>query len=295
MSAKNENPWSCGDGKGCYCDAESRADMVKNCEDLKLLAACLKWPDTQKSVKLQIERRLKKLAAGQKEPVVRECVSADSVLPPEAATPYAPEMVTAQYRRAVAGALEMVRFGAMLVEIDMSLTRETHNGGCCQTGETLKGWLAANVPDVNYKTAMRMKGSAEAVAAGIGASPSELLRALNPDPKALPDEEDGERLVAVRERLVEIVHGRSERSLVLWMKGGAPALPEGGDAEDTGKADEIALDAARRFGRSAADALKCMDARKRKALTAALAGALREALGLKGLAWLAKVLEEAEG
>ena len=94
--------------------------------------------------------------------VVRELVDADGVLPPEAATPYAPDAVTAQYRRAVAGALEMVRFGAMLVEIGTSLTRETRNG-CIQDGDTLKGWLAANCPDVNYKTAMRFKALAEGV------------------------------------------------------------------------------------------------------------------------------------
>jgi hypothetical protein len=65
--------------------------------------------------------------------------------------------------------------------------------------------------------------------------------------------------------------------------------------EETGKADEMALDAAKRFARAASDALKCLDARQRSAMTKALARQLREALGLKGLAWLAKVLEEAEG
>ncbi len=212
----------------------------------------------------------------------------------EAAADVTAEDVVRGYVDAVNGTLHIIRFGCMMLVKDMSLARETHQGGCCQTGETLKGWLAAEAPDVNYKTAMRMKGTAETVASGLGVGAGVLLRALNPDPKALPDEPDCERLVEVRERLAEIVHGRSERSLVLWIKGGAPA-PREGVEEETGKADEAALDAAKRFGRAASDALKCLDARQRNAMTKALARQLREALGLKGLAWLAKVLEEAEG
>lgn len=214
----------------------------------------------------------------------------------EAAADVTAEDVVKGYVDAVNGTLHIIRFGCMMLVKETVLTRENgakttdpgYNGG-------LRAWLAAEAPDVNYKTAMRMKGTAETVASGLGVGADVLLRALNPDPKALPDEPDCERLVEVRERLAEIVHGRSERSLVLWLKGGAPALPEGKAAEDTGKADELALDAAKRFGRAASDALKCLDARQRNAMTKALARQLREALGLKGLAWLAKVLEEAEG
>lgn len=201
---------------------------------------------------------------------------------------------TKAYAEAVYGLLAVIRFGSMMLVKDMSLTRETRQG-CLQTGETLKGWLAAHAPDVNYKTAMRMKGTAEAVCAGLGCEASALLRCLTPDPTSLPGEPDGEALIDLRERLLEIIHGRSERSLVLWLKGGAPApLPPGGE-EDTGGAEAAALDAARRFARTAADALKCLDPRKRATVARDVAKAFREALGLKGLAWLAKVLAEAEG
>lgn len=76
------------------------------------------------------------------------------------------KVVTAQYRRALAGSLEMVRFGAMLMWVESNLTREigsTRGGGWTPSEETLKGWLEKHCPDVNYQTAMRFKGLAEGV------------------------------------------------------------------------------------------------------------------------------------
>ncbi len=204
------------------------------------------------------------------------------------------EEVVTGYVAAVNGTLHIIRFGAMMMVLDTVLACE--NGAKTTDpgyGGGLRAWLASNVPDVNYKTAMRMKGTAETVCAGLGAEPSALLRCLNPDPKALPDEEDAEALVALRERLVEIVHGKSERSLVLWLKGGAPAAPDGKDAEDAGKADEIALDAARKFAHSVCHALDAMDARKKTALRKAMAQELRKHFGSKRLGFLAQLVEEA--
>ena len=206
------------------------------------------------------------------------------------------EEVVRGYVDAVNGVLAVVRFGAMMLVKECVLTRENaKTQGGWNEGQGLRAWLQANVPDVNYKTAMRMKGTAEAVAAGIGAPASALMRCLDPDPAALTGQADCDELIAVRERLVEIVHGKSERSLVLWLKGGAPALNEGKDAEDTGKADEAALDAARKFGRMASAALKCLDRRQQSALRTVLAKELRREMGPKGLVWLAAVIEEAEG
>lgn len=203
--------------------------------------------------------------------------------------------VVKAYVNAVNGTIAVIRFGAMLVSLDNYLTCETAQTQRNQhSGETIKAWLTEHVPDVNYKTAMRMKGTAEAVCKGLGVEAEVMMRALSPDPKLLTDEQDAEALIAARERVVEIVHGKSERSLVLWLKGGAPVPPEGEQAENTEKAEEAALDSARRFGRAVADALKCLDNRKKRVVSKDVAKLLREALGLKGLAWLAKVLEEAE-
>jgi hypothetical protein len=207
-------------------------------------------------------------------------------------------IVVTAYRDAVNGVFAVIRFGAMMAELDSCLTCETAPGQRNQhTGETLKGWLAANCPEVAYKTAMRMKGTAEAVCAAFGCAPGALLRAMNPDPKALPDEEDCEAMIALREMVTEIVTGKSERSLVLWLKGGAPAIAAGEAAQDegTGKTAEIALDSSRRFARAIADALKCLDSRQRNIVGQDVAKSLRDALGLKGLAWLAHVLQQAEG
>lgn len=193
----------------------------------------------------------------------------------------------------------MVRFGCMMLIKEAFLKFKNgaktddpgYDGG-------LRAWLAENVPDVNYKTAMGFKGTAGKVCEVMGVTPGLLMRALNPDHKALPDEPDCEALISARDRLLDIVAGKnSVNALVLWLKGRTPdqlAPADGPAAEDTGKAEESALDSARRFARAAADALKCLDGRKRNTVAKDVARVLREALGLKGLAWLAKVLEEAE-
>lgn len=201
------------------------------------------------------------------------------------------------YLNAVCGVLHVIRFGCMMLVKEACLEFETGvKPGDPAYGRGLKGWLRDNAPDVNYKTAMGFKSTAAKVCEVLVFPPDVMLRAMNPDPKALPEEEDGELLITVRERLLEIIHGKNSlHAFRLWLTGGAPAPADGKDAEDAGKADELALDAAKRFGRAASDALKCLDPRQRNAMTKALARHLRESLGLKGLAWLAKVLEEAEG
>lgn len=209
------------------------------------------------------------------------------------------EEIVRGYLYAVNGVLNVVRFGCMMLVKETIL--KLQNGakpGDPAYGAGLKGWLADNVPDVNYKTAMGFKGTSSKVCEVLGVSPGLLMRALNPDPKALPDEPDCEALISARDRLLDIVAGKnSVNALVLWLKGRTPdqlPAPDGPGAEDTEKAEEAALDSARRFARSVADALKCLDPRKKNTVAKDVAKTLRDTLGLKGLAWLAKVLEEAE-
>ena len=208
------------------------------------------------------------------------------------------EVIARCYLDAVCGALHVIRFGCMMLVKETVL--KVKNGA--KTDDPgydggLRAWLQANLPDVNYKTAMGFKGTAGKLCEVLGVSSWVMLRALNPDPKALPDEPDCDALIAVRDRLSDIIAGRNSLYAIrLWLTGHVPdTLADGKASEETGTADELALDAAKKFGRVASDALKCLDGRQRSAMTKALAGALREALGLKGLAWLAKVLEEAEG
>jgi hypothetical protein len=64
------NPWASGyvfDGNAvAWCDAQSRIDAARRMTPERLIE-CLAWPDTQKTVRLAIERMLRK----QKVPVMR--------------------------------------------------------------------------------------------------------------------------------------------------------------------------------------------------------------------------------
>jgi hypothetical protein len=176
-----------------------------------------------------------------KEVIVRERMEASQVLPPEAATPYTPDVVTAQYKRAVAGALEMVRFGAMLVEIDTSLTRETRNG-CIQDGDTLKGWLEANCPDVNYKTAMRFKALAEGVQRSCNVPAKVPLSLAMPKDDGtfnVPDESPipFQKLKKIQQEVWSLVEGKSARQLQFAF-GSDEAAPKGGDRRSDKKLTE---------------------------------------------------------
>lgn len=59
------NPWEdghvfCG-VKSQYCGVEDRLSIIKNLPPT-ILRAALAWPDTQKTVRLALERRLRKLS-----------------------------------------------------------------------------------------------------------------------------------------------------------------------------------------------------------------------------------------
>jgi len=91
------------------------------------------------------------------------------VLPPEKSLPevqvdHSPESVISQWRRANAGLLEIVRFGAMLVEIDTCLKRQTTSKSKHDPsgeGPSIKKWLEIHCPDINYHTAIGYKLVAE--------------------------------------------------------------------------------------------------------------------------------------
>jgi len=145
---------------------------------------------------------------------------------------HTPETVTAQYKRAIAGALEMLRFGAMLIEVDMSLTRETHKGGCFQTGETIKAWLETNCPDINYKTAMRFKSLADGMRDYCQVPARLPLTLALPTADGathvddLPDNVNKERIVKIQQKIWEMVEGTSARQLQFRFE--TESKPKGG-------------------------------------------------------------------
>ena len=115
------------------------------------------------------------------EVIVRECVEASAVLPPEKAVKttavtlkcdgacipldeHAPTAAVALvlnegWRRAQGGLVEIMRFGATLLAVrewledECSPAENIQHRGCTSKGNGLKGWLEKNCPDINYKTA----------------------------------------------------------------------------------------------------------------------------------------------
>ncbi len=70
----------------------------------------------------------------------------------------AAEIVSAQWRRASAGLVEIVRFGALMVKIERGLgTGRNKNRYSVQT---LKGWLSEHCPEINYHTARGYRDAA---------------------------------------------------------------------------------------------------------------------------------------
>ena len=166
--------------------------------------------------------------------IIRECVEANAVLPPEASAPHAPAAVTAQYKRAVSGALEMVRFGAMLVEIDTTLSAGGQDPNGRRGEESLHGWLEANCPEVNYKTALKFKYLAEGVRRSCNVPAKVPLSLAMPGPNGepiMPPEGQSPippgKLKKLQLDVWEMVEGRSVRQLQFAFAADA-AAPKGG-------------------------------------------------------------------
>lgn len=141
-----------------------------------------------------------------------------------------PSAVSAQWRRAQAGMLEIVAFGALLLEVERRLAASGEpQRGHTSGGSGLRGWLAANCPEIPYYTAMRHRDLARAVAGHVGAAeePARLVRALEaPGPGAAPEPEEG----GLYEEVAALVDGRSARQLLLNFgisTGRGPGRPKG--------------------------------------------------------------------
>ena len=172
----------------------------------------------------------------------------------EGDSPHSPEAVATQYRKAVAGALEMLRFGAMLIEVDSCLTRETaHVGQRNQhTGETLKGWLEAHCPEVNYKTAMRFKALAQDMIDYIRPPAKLPPTLLLPGPDGtpclddLPESVNRARAEKLQRQIWEMVQGSSARQLMFDFR--SASSPAGGDRGGGGAPRAMPTEEGRRLG-----------------------------------------------
>jgi hypothetical protein len=121
----------------------------------------------------------------------------------------------------------MLRFGAMLIEVDSCLTRETaHVGQRNQhTGETLKSWLSEHCPEVNYKTAMRFKALAQDMR-DYCQVPSKLPLTLalpgadgSLQLDGLPPKVNRDRAEKLQRQIWDMVQGSSARQLMFTFKG----------------------------------------------------------------------------
>jgi hypothetical protein len=143
---------------------------------------------------------------------------------------YTPAEVDQAWNLALGGLRNIVCFGAMLMELDSCLTRETAHQRNQYSGETLKAWLSANCPGVNYKTAMRFKSLASAALIGSGETlhspdaiaPGEVPLLLGSDQRAITMSDD-ERLK--RTALERFLEGKSQRDVFAALRG--PGRPKG--------------------------------------------------------------------
>jgi hypothetical protein len=150
--------------------------------------------------------------------------------------PYSAEQITEQYRKAVSGCLEMIRFGAMMIEVESGLERDGQPNQ--HSGETLKSWLEDNCPAINYKTALRFKGLAEGLQFHLRIPDSWPLRLALPSGTDQDAEINADlagelgikpkRLAQMRKEIWDFLEGKSARQ-VGFDFGCAETAPKGGD------------------------------------------------------------------
>ena len=120
------------------------------------------------------------------------------------------EQLTEQYRRAIGGIVEVLKFGAMMMRVrDHSFSGKKSGNGI--KGDGLKGWLTEFAPAVNLSTAYRFmalaEGAQEEFALGKKADLHLLLTA--------PDEELGDKLRKKKSAIMDFIEGKSQRQLLL--------------------------------------------------------------------------------
>ncbi len=154
------------------------------------------------------------------------------------------EQLTTQYRRAVGGLMEVLRFGAMMIELRGVLSARGQNSALCPTrGPTAKGtgldsWLSAHAPSISRPTAYRFlslaEGLREEFRLGVRCDLVRLLSA--------PLEELEPAQAKRRARIEEFLEGKSQRQL-LFDFGIEHPRPRGGRQEP------VAMDPADRADR----------------------------------------------
>lgn len=142
------------------------------------------------------------------------------------------EQLTAQYQRATGGMVEVIKFGALMMSLEATLSARGHSGHG-KKGDGVKGWLAEHAPGVNRQTAYRFKAVTESVATEyvqiVGAKIAQQF-AL-PDLVTTPTEQLPANAQAKQLLLFDFVSGTSQRS---WLDRFRPAESKGGNTYERG-------------------------------------------------------------
>lgn len=141
--------------------------------------------------------------------------------------------LTTQYKLAISGMIEVVKFGAMLMQVRdtvASIGLERNEDGTMKGGQGLKAWLEEYAPEIKRPTAYRFLGVAEAVAKDystiVGAK---VAKAYTLDALVMSDPEDlPEPIRAKQLELFDAVTGQSQRSWLDKYKAKDPDAQGGG-------------------------------------------------------------------
>ncbi|GEM_PF-6205077 len=153
------------------------------------------------------------------------------------------EQLTAQYRKVEALMPEILRFGAMLMQIKTTLSAVdtvssrgkplTGNG---IKGEGLKAWLEAYAPDIKRSTAYRYMGVAEAVATEYKEIVGTRVASKYSLPELVTAETLPKQAQAKQLELFDYISGTSQRSWLDRFSNEKPAsAPKGGSRQGAGR------------------------------------------------------------
>lgn len=124
------------------------------------------------------------------------------------------QQLTAQYKRAVSGMREVLIFGAMLMQVDVTVSARGHGGKFGNKGTGLKGWLETYAPEISRPTAYRFLGITKAVTEeyeGI-VGPQIAKRFGLPELVLTPPDQLPERARLKQGELFDFISGTSQRS-----------------------------------------------------------------------------------
>ncbi len=193
------------------------------------------------------------ITAGSKTPnepaapiVVRECVDNAAVLPPAskmppvAGLPCTPAALVDQYGKAKAGTLEVLRFGAMLCDLDDALNAASDKAPQGRRGdESLKGYLETHCPAINYKTAIGFKLLADDLREHCKIPAKVPLSLAMPNADGTPDLPESSpiplpKLEKIQNAVWGMIDGKSTRQVRIGM-GSAEPSPKGGARDGAGR------------------------------------------------------------